>query len=224
MSYVASGAVSIVGSTNWSLPNADWSFVTMVKVDNNEGTGWNTFVSAGTDIGTGELTGGLLENGRTGGGNVAFRVGDGTNLRIATASTPMPIGAWTMVVFQRSGSAKQIWQAQFGSTATKVAEVTVSLGACSFNTPLWMMSKSSSAGIANALIGTMAYGAFGAFALSQSVMDALAKGACPRQVAQFDRYIPLMSAGSATVKSIIGGTECTVSGTPTTGTQPMRLW
>lgn len=224
MSYVATGAVSIVGPSNWSLPDADWSFVAMVKVDNNEGTGWNTFLSAGTAIGVGELCGGLLENSRSGGGNLAFRVGDGSNLRIATASTPMPIGVWVVVVFQRSGSAKQIWQAQFGSTATKVAEITASLGACSFNTPLWMMSKSSSAGITNALIGSMAYGAFGAFALSQSVMDALASGACPRQVAQFDRYIPLMSAGSSTVNSIIGGTVCTVSGSPTTGTQPMRLW
>lgn len=224
MSYVATGAVSIVGPTNWSLPNADWSFVTMVKVDNNEGTGWNTFVSAGDAIGTGELTGGLLENGRTGGGNVAVRVGDGSNLRVATSSTAMPLGVWVMVVFQRSGSAKQIWQAQFGSAATKVAEISASLGACSFNTPLWMMSKSSGAGITNALIGSMAYGAFGAFALSSSVMDALAAGACPRQVAQFDRYIPLMTAGSSTVNSIIGGTVCTVSGSPTTGTQPTRLW
>ena len=112
-----------------------------------------------------------------------------------------------------------------GGTPVKIADTTVSLGATSHNTPLYIARRSMNQTAAHSLTGSIAYLARGSFALSSAQLAALAAGICPRHVStSWAEYLPLFQAGPASLKAVIGGGAYAVTGSPATGGQPCALW
>lgn len=226
MSFNFPTSAYLNGAVNWTLPNSDWCFACLVRVDDNSGGQNNCFLSSGTTQPTLEFGLYLLEAGRAASpGCVVLRVSDGTNpLVVGTSTVTMPLGQWVLLVAQRSGSEKQLWQGAMGTVPVKQVAPSGTLGACTFNAPLMIARRCIAPTADTNLLGWMAYVAYGAFALTVDEMTALAAGACPVELKQWGMYLPFLSAGPSALTAPVGGNVFNVTGSPATDGQPMRLW
>ncbi len=215
----------LTGTANWSLPNGDWCFATLVRIDDNAGSQSQCFISAGPTQSVLEFNLVVLEDGRAATpGCPVMRVADGASFVIITSTERLPLGQWVLLIGQRASGEKQIWFSAFGSSPAKKASSSATVGACAFGTPLMIGRRYLNAIADTNVLGRMAYVAYGAFSLSQAEMTALAAGACPIDLRQWDMYLPLFSAGISTLKAPVGGQTFSVTGSPATDGQPMRLW
>jgi hypothetical protein len=226
--FGTAGGQFLTGGANVSLPNSDWCVAAFLQINDHTGTERNTVLSAGSTVDTNELTFGSLRLQDPGStpGSALMRLGDGTNALIQLRSTTLdaPVGQWFLLLGQRSGTAKQLYTAQLGGAATLVASSTAELGGMTFGTPM-LIGRRRCRQVANddckAL--TLGWVAWGSFSLSASQIAALASGLPPTTIPTWTVYLPFMTLQSAYTPPIGGGTY-TVTGFPTEGTQPVRLW
>lgn len=225
--FGAAGGQFLTGSANITLPNSDWTLAACVRIDDHTGTERNTFLSAGATADTLEMTFGTLRLQDPGStpGSALLRLSDGTNASIQLRSTTLdaPAGQWYLQIARRSGTNKQLYTVPLGGTATLVSSSTATLGALSFATPMMIgrrrcrqLTNDDCKNLALAWVG------WGGFAISDAEIAALANRMPPSKV-PWGTYLPFMAVRSAYSAPIGGGTY-TVTGFPTEGTQPVRLW
>jgi len=226
--FGGAGGQFLTGSANISLPNSDWCVAACVRINDHTGAERNTFLSAGATSQVTEMMLGTLRLQDTGStpGTALCWMADGTNtgIQLRSASLDAPVGQWYIQVGQRSGSAKQLYTCPLGGTATLVASSTATLGALSLGTPM-LIGRRRSRQITNDDCKNMAIAwvGWGSFALSTAQIAALAAGMVPKTIQSWSTYLPFMSLRTAYSAPIGGGTY-TVTGFPTEGTQPVRLW
>lgn len=225
--FGTAGGQFLTGGANVTLPNGDWCVAAFLRINDHTGDERNTILSAGATVDTNELTFGTLRLQDAGStpGSALMRLGDGTNPLIQLRSTTLdaPVGEWYLQVGQRSGTAKQLYTVPMGGAATLVASSMATLGAMTFSTPM-LIGRRRCRQLTNddckAL--TLAWVAWGSFALTASQIAALANGMQPSWI-PWGVYLPFMQIQSAYTPPIGGGTY-TVTGFPTEGAQPVRLW
>lgn len=226
--FGSAGGQFLTGSANISLPNSDWCVAACVRINDHTGSERNTVLSAGPTADSNELTFGTLRLQDPGStpGSALLRLSDGTNAGIQLRSTTLdaPVGQWFMLLGQRSGTAKQLYTVPLGGTATLVASSTATLGAMTFGTPM-LIGRRRCRQLTNDDCKnlTLAWVGWGSFAMTASQISALASGMVPTVIQTWSVYLPFMALSSAYAAPIGGGTY-TVTGFPTVGNQPVRLW
>jgi len=226
--FGASGGQFLTGGANVTLPNGDWCIAAMLRINDHTGSERNTILSAGATVDSNELTFGTLRLQDTGStpGSALLRLSDGTNAGINLRSTTLdaPAGSWYLQVGQRSGTAKQLYTVPLGGSATLVASSTATLGAMTFSTPM-LIGRRRSRQLTNDDCKnlTLAWVGWGSFAMPTAQMVALAAGMVPTTIQTWSVYLPFMDLKSAYAAPVGGGTY-TVTGFPTVGAQPVRLW
>lgn len=226
--FGTAGGQYLTGASNVTLPNGDWCIAAMLRISDHTGSERNTVLSAGPTADGNELTFGTLRLQDPGStpGSALLRVVDGTNPIISLRSTTLdvPVGQWFMLIGQRSGADKQLYTVPLGGTATLVASSTATLAGCTFGTPM-MVGRRYCRQVTNddckAL--TLAWVAWGSFALTASMISGLAAGMVPHEITSWSVYLPFMDLRSS-YRAPIGGDVYTVTGFPTGGVQPVRLW
>lgn len=228
ITFGAAGGQFLTGSANITLPNGDWCVAACLRINDHTGTERNTVLSAGATVDSLEMTFGTLRLQDAGStpGSALMRLADGTNAPAQLRSTTLdaPVGQWYVQIGQRSGTAKQLYTVPLGGTATLVASSTATLGALSLATPM-LIGRRRCRQLANddCKSLTLAWVGWGSFALSASQIAGLASGMVPTVIQTWGTYLPLMDLRT-TYTAPIGGGTYTVTGFPTGGTQPVRLW
>lgn len=214
---------------NVTLPDGDWCLVAMVLIPDNNGVRRHTVMSAAAVTSVNEITFGVLKLQDPGGypGSALLRVYGASGEALLRAASPdVPVNKWFLLVGQRTGGDVEVWTVEFGATSAPVLyqRVTVSLGAVAPGTPMMIGRRYCDQIVDDDFKGSIAYVARANAALSAAQMVALARGAPPQTVAPWVDYLPFLQAGQTTYKSSIGGVSYAVTGYPTLGKQPMRLW
>ena len=225
--FGASGGQFLTGAANITLPNADWTLAACLLISDHTGAERNTILSAGATADTLEMTFGTLRLQDTGStpGSALLRLSDGTNPTIQLRSTTLdaPSGQWYLQIARRSGTSKQLYTVPLGGAATLVASSTATLGALSLATPM-MIGRRRCRQLTNddCKSLTLAWVGWGNFAISDAQIAALSNRMPPSRL-PWGTYLPFMAL-SSTYSAPIGGGTYTVTGFPTEGTQPVRLW
>ncbi len=226
--FGASGGQFLTGAANITLPNADWTLAACLLISDHTGAERNTILSAGATADTLEMTFGTLRLQDPGStpGSALLRLSDGTNPSIQLRSTTLdaPSGQWYLQIARRSGTSKQLYTVPLGGAATLVASSTATLGALSLATSM-MIGRRRCRQITNDDCKglTLAWVGWGDFAISDAQIAALASRMPPSEIPNWGVYLPFMALKSVYSAPIGGGTY-TVTGFPTEGTQPVRLW
>ena len=222
------GGQYLTGSANTSLPNSDWALAAFLLISDNAGTDRNTVISAGATAGSLELTFGCLRLQDPGStpGSALLRVYDGAGgfIQLRSTTLDVPVGSWFLLVGQRTGSTKQLYTVPVGGTPTLVSSTTDALGACTFSTPAVIGRRRCREVVADDLKATtLAWVGRANAALSTAQMTALANLYPPKDIVPWVVYLPFLDQATTHVAPI-GGLSYTVTGFPTVGKQPVRLW
>ncbi len=226
--FGASGGQYLVGSSNVSFPDGDWCLFSLMIINDNTGLYRSVALSSGATLNTNEITLGVIRlqaDSTTQGSAFLRAAGASTLAYIRSATLDAPVGQWFYLIGQRTGSNIELLTVPIGGVSTLVDTSTAAIGAVSPGAAMrigrWHADGDRT--IHDCKSTAIAAVGWGSFALSSGQIAALAAGMPPTVIQTWGTYLPFMSL-RPTYSAPIGGGTYTVTGFPTEGAQPVRLW